>query len=185
MGSSEIIRHEQGRYNKWQQKISPPCHKNPDRESILNDYQQKKQDSAKQTMKKTSKNKNDLQSGKLSQESTPVEKMPSLSFGMYRSRSVEADDEGFKNMIDQMAFDTADFDCEEEARLCPKSLETVEVKEPMPKKAKVEANSNETFNAIDLDPNYDMDELCDDVVSKCMLEKCKNMGGKVGKFFAV
>lgn len=185
MGSSEIIRHEQGRYNKWQQKISPPCHKNPDRESILNDYQQKKQDSAKQTMKKMSKNKNDLQSGKLSQESTPVEKMPSLSFGMYRSRSVEADDEGFKNMIDQMAFDTADFDCEEEARLCPKSLETVEAKEPMPKKAKVEANPNETFDAIDFDPNYDMDELCDDVVSKCMLEKCKNMGGKVGKFFAV
>merc|ERR1712232_1362259 len=106
----------------------------------------RKQDSTNETTTKKSKNKNDLQSGKLSQESTPVEKMPSLSSGMYRSWSVEADDEGFKNMIDQMAFDTADFDCEEEARICPKSLQTVEAKEPMPKKAKVEAHSNGTFD---------------------------------------
>jgi len=29
VGSSDIIRHEMGRYNRWQKKIKPPCSKNP------------------------------------------------------------------------------------------------------------------------------------------------------------
>jgi len=29
LGSSDIIRHEQGRFNRWQKKIKPPCPKNP------------------------------------------------------------------------------------------------------------------------------------------------------------
>jgi hypothetical protein len=43
-GSSDIIRHEQGRFNRWQKKVKPPCSKNPKSEAILSRYQtQKKQ----------------------------------------------------------------------------------------------------------------------------------------------
>jgi hypothetical protein len=41
-GSSDIIRHEQGRFNRWQKKVKPPCSKNPQIEAILSRYQTQK-----------------------------------------------------------------------------------------------------------------------------------------------
>ncbi len=53
LGSSDIIRHEQGRFNRWQKKIKPPCPNNPQSIALRAGYaeekkqlkQQKKQDS--------------------------------------------------------------------------------------------------------------------------------------------
>jgi len=42
LGSSDIIRHEQGRYNRWQKKIKPPCPKNPQHNVLKEDYAEQK-----------------------------------------------------------------------------------------------------------------------------------------------
>jgi hypothetical protein len=41
LGSSEIIRHEQGRINRWQKKIQLPCPKNPQFDVLKARYEQK------------------------------------------------------------------------------------------------------------------------------------------------
>mmetsp|Transcript_4937 Transcript_4937/g.9420 ORF Transcript_4937/g.9420 Transcript_4937/m.9420 type:complete len:473 (-) Transcript_4937:149-1567(-) len=37
-GSSDIIRHEMGRYNRWQNKITPPCKNNPLNQLLSDEY---------------------------------------------------------------------------------------------------------------------------------------------------
>lgn len=42
LGSSDIIRHEQGRFNRWQKKIKPPCVKNPKNSALKASYMEQK-----------------------------------------------------------------------------------------------------------------------------------------------
>lgn len=47
LGASDIIRHEQGRFNRWQKKIKPPCPKNPKNSVLKATYKEQRKNSNK------------------------------------------------------------------------------------------------------------------------------------------
>jgi len=63
MGSSDIVRHEVGRYNRWQKKVKPPCHLNPMNSTLKQSYEDQKKKS-----RQSSENTLDLGKGDLDGE---------------------------------------------------------------------------------------------------------------------
>jgi len=177
IGSSEIIRHEQGRYNRWQKKIKPPCSKNPRGETIKLSYQKQKNN---QKIKKNEHNEsnhhhfnsNANNSTQRSSSSNSV----SVEHQSMNPKNEEFDSEfhAIMSSMDEGNLDFSDFDANESVPpvTCNSNVDFNKFnksnEEPARKRAKgisIPTSSNDTSG-------QEIDQLCDDVVVKCLLDGC-------------
>ena len=191
MGSSDIIRHEQGRFNRWQKKIKPPCVNNPKSGMLKAKYAQQKSnsktkapgegsqhDSKEYTL--SAKNMDGMDTGAITNRnhSNPftITEMPKSSSS---NNLIDPQfDYEFRSMIESLDKDTLNLGTEEadtdrmDEEFLHHSCSNLNMlnsrndgKEPTNKRIKV---SNNTCNK---QGDQQIDEICNKMIGECLIEK--------------
>jgi hypothetical protein len=173
LGTSDIIRHEQGRLNRWQRKIQPPCSRNPRFISVRAGYEE---EMTKLQQANDSNSKLPATDTALVETSSGTQGPSSESMSSpvhvdtfddeLKSILGPIDDEAWEMNMDQ--FDSATSNdihhCKYDIdiSICPKEMNEL----PANKKVKTGVDSSA---AINVDDDKDMGELCDQLVRDCRL----------------
>lgn len=193
IGSSDIIRHEQGRFNRWLKKIKPPCSLNPRSDALKKEYQLAKISFTSD--KKSAKDKdeptaihdhndntadidirvaNDDKSSISDEENSNscIEQTP-------MNENHPSFDNDFKSMLGSLDKDTLDVSGVEVATMdeefltgCPNAKSSQSGEEPSHKKVKVEEEFPIYPSICPLrnaNTSDDVDDLCDEIILKCTL----------------
>ena len=188
MGASDIIRHEQGRFNRWQKKIKPPCALNPQSSLLKARYAEQK----KNTKVEVNNKEQALNGGNADGEeiinsgTTIVSNISSVNpnhpvfDNQLRSmlHSLDEDvlqfsDDDELNELDKEFFAACNSDDDitlsDNANTCASA---VQEEEPATKKAKVAVYSDEAHELSEVgvcNKNLDLaiSQLADDVNEKC------------------
>jgi hypothetical protein len=180
LGTSDIIRHEQGRLNRWQGKIQPPCSMNPRFNSVKAGYEEEM--TRLQNTNESNGKIPTLGSAVVAESSSGTHDPSSES--MSSPIHTDAFDDELKSIlgpidddaweVNMLEHDSAALDDDHDHNydidisICPKEISEL----PANKKVKTGEDSSA---AINLDYDKEMDELCDKVVRDCILNSkaCK------------
>lgn len=183
MGSSDIIRHEQGRFNRWQKKIKPPCSKNPRRSVLKAGYAEQKKN-LKARVPEEGKNVSTVPVHRINATMTSSMSTETSSINPNHPQF----DNEFRSMLGSLNEDTLNFSGTEEAdrmdeeflggcsddELSPTIGSTnaspnnsrIEVEEPANKRIKVTTTTCMDNKESDIC----IDKLCEEVTAKCIVQ---------------
>ena len=182
-GSSDIIRHEQGRFNRWQKKVKPPCSKNPQSEAILSRYQAQK--SGTRVNGIDEQNEPDTQH--FSEKDVDNYKSFDSEFNSIL-QSMEKDHLNFNNDVDINDLGTVStaIDSNYDGSALPLGTirsNDITSNQIEPSNKRVKMTSSKQDNGINVCPrgvfdsdasDEQIDQLCNEVIEKCLLDDFEN-----------